>query len=79
MKDMEDPVVILTSSLNLLFAAEYESRSECKESSDEEDWECKECGSDDQAYEKQGRATITRLVSKFRGYRRVKSRTPPTK
>ena len=31
------------------------------------------------AYEKQGRATIARLVTKFRGYRRVKSRTPPTK
>ena len=30
------------------------------------------------AYEKQGRATIARLVTKFRGYRRVKSRTPPT-
>ena len=28
------------------------------------------------AYEKQGRATITRLV---RGYKRRKSRTPPTK
>ena len=31
------------------------------------------------AYEKQGRATITRLVMKFRGYRHVKSCTPPTK
>ena len=31
------------------------------------------------AYEKLGHATIARLVSKFRGYRRVKSRTPPTK
>ena len=31
------------------------------------------------AYEKQGRAKIARLVTKFRGYRRVKSRTPPTK
>ena len=31
------------------------------------------------AYEKQGRATIARLVTKFRGYRRVKSRTPSTK
>ena len=31
------------------------------------------------AYEKQGRATIARLVSKFRGYSRVKNRTPPTK
>ena len=31
------------------------------------------------AYEKQGRATITRLISKFRGYSRVKNRTPPTK
>ena len=31
------------------------------------------------AYEKQGRATISRLSSKFSGYRRVKSRTLPTK
>ena len=31
------------------------------------------------AYEKQGRATITRLVTKFRGYRCVKNRTPPNK
>ena len=31
------------------------------------------------AYEKQGHVTITHLVMKFRGYRRVKSRTPPTK
>ena len=30
-------------------------------------------------YEKQARATIARLVTKFRGYKRVKSRTPPTK
>ena len=29
--------------------------------------------------EKQGRATITCLVKKFRGYRRVNSRAPPTK
>ena len=29
------------------------------------------------AYEKQGRATIARLITKFRGYRHVKSRTPP--
>ena len=31
------------------------------------------------AYEKQGRAIVARLVTKFRGYRRVKRRTPPTK
>ena len=31
------------------------------------------------AYEKQERVTITSLVTKFRGYRRVKSLTPPTK
>ena len=31
------------------------------------------------AYEKQGHVTITRLVTKFRGYRRVKSCMPPTK
>ena len=31
------------------------------------------------AYEKQGRATIARLVMKFRGYKRAKSRTPLTK
>ena len=31
------------------------------------------------AYEKQGRTTIACLVTKFRGYRRVKSRTPLTK
>ena len=31
------------------------------------------------AYEKQGRATIACLAMKFRSYRRVKSRTPPTK
>ena len=31
------------------------------------------------AYEKQGRATIARLVTKFRGYRRAKNCTPPTK
>ena len=31
------------------------------------------------AYEKQGRATIACLITKFRSYRRVKSRTPPTK
>ena len=31
------------------------------------------------AYEKQGRATITCLVMKFRGYIHVKSCTPPTK
>ena len=30
------------------------------------------------AYEKQGRATIAHLATKFRGYRRVKSRTPHT-
>ena len=30
------------------------------------------------AYEKQGRATITHLLTKFRGYRCVKGRTPPT-
>ena len=29
------------------FAAEYESSSEYKESSDEEDWECKECRGDE--------------------------------
>ena len=32
-----------------------------------------------QAYEKQGHATITLLVTKFRGYRCVKSCTPTTK
>ena len=31
------------------------------------------------AYEKQAPARIARLVAKFRGYKRVKSRTPPTK
>ena len=31
------------------------------------------------AYEKQGRAKTARLVTTFRGYRCVKSRTPPTK
>ena len=31
------------------------------------------------AYEKQGRATIAHLATKFRGYRRVKNLTPPTK
>ena len=31
------------------------------------------------ACEKQGRAKIARLVTKFRGYRRVKDRSPPTK
>ena len=31
------------------------------------------------AYEKQGCATIARLITKFRNYRRVKSRTPPSK
>ena len=31
------------------------------------------------AYKKQRRATIARLVTKFRDYRRVKSREPPTK
>ena len=31
------------------------------------------------AYEKQGRAIIAHLVTKFRGYRRVKSRKPSTK
>ena len=31
------------------------------------------------AYEKQGLATIAHLVTKFRGYRHVKSRTPSTK
>ena len=31
------------------------------------------------AYKKQGCVTITRLIKKFRGYRRVKSHTPPTK
>ena len=31
------------------------------------------------AYEKQWRATIARVVTKFTGYRRVGSRTPPTK
>ena len=31
------------------------------------------------AYQKQGRATIARLVMKFIDYRRVKSRSPPTK
>ena len=31
------------------------------------------------AYENQGRAIIAHLVSKFRGYRRVKSCMPPTK
>ena len=31
------------------------------------------------AYEKQGRATITCLVTKLRGYKHVKSRMPPTK
>ena len=31
------------------------------------------------AYEKQGRATIAHLVTKFRDYRRVKSHTPSTK
>ena len=30
-------------------------------------------------YEKQGRATIARLVMKFRGYKRAKSHTPLTK
>ena len=30
-------------------------------------------------YEKQGRATIACLVTKFRGYRRVKSHRPPPK
>ena len=29
------------------YAAEYESSSEFQESSDEEDWECKECGGDE--------------------------------
>ena len=31
------------------------------------------------AYEKQGRAIAACLVTKFRGYRRVKSHTPPSK
>ena len=31
------------------------------------------------AYEKQGRATIACLATKFRGYRRVKSHRPPPK
>ena len=31
------------------------------------------------AYEKQGHATIARLVTKFKGYTRVKSCAPPTK
>ena len=31
------------------------------------------------AYEKQGRVTIAHLKTKFRGYRRMKSRTSPTK
>ena len=31
------------------------------------------------AYEKQGHATIACLITKFRGYRSVKSCTPPTK
>ena len=31
------------------------------------------------AYEKQGSATIAPLATKFRDYRRVKNRTPPTK
>ena len=30
-------------------------------------------------FEKQGRATIGHLVTKFRGYRRIKSCMPPTK
>ena len=30
-------------------------------------------------YEKQGCATIARLVTKFRGYRRAKNCMPPTK
>ena len=37
------------------------------------------CISQASAFETQGRATIARLVMKFRGYRRVKSCTPPTK
>ena len=31
------------------------------------------------AYEKQERVTIACLITKFRGYRHVKSQTPPTK
>ena len=34
------------------YAAEYESSSEFEESSDEEDWECKECGGDEGSSDK---------------------------
>ena len=42
---------------------------------------CDDCSSDHQtlAYEKQGHATTAHLVTKFKGYRHVKSHTPPTK
>ena len=38
-----------------------------------------DCISQASAYEKQRRVIIARLIAKFRGYKRVKSRTPPAK